>query len=114
MRIEVLDKRAALLEAHRSSSVSNPAQAELVSQIADLKHRLLTSRDHAIGAEAAAASATRERDDIKVKHHEFILEAGRRTAGLEQEIQDLKKSQRWRVGGWVAAPAKMIKRMAGR
>ena len=111
MRLEVLDKRAALLEAHRISGVSNP---ELVTQIADLKHRLLTSRDHAIGAEAAAASATRERDDIKVKHHEFILEAGRRTAGLEKEIQDLKKSQRWRVGGWVAAPAKMIKRMAGR
>ena len=133
LRIEVLDKRAALLEAHRTPSASDnsaldQAQAEFASQIADLKHRLLTSRDHAIGAEATAARATHDAEgaandaegaandnaQLQAKFNDFILEAGRRTAGLEQEIQDLKSSKRWRVGSWVAAPAKMIKRMAGR
>lgn len=128
LRIEVLDKRLALLEAHRNPGASDPARAELASKIADLKHRLLTSRDHAIGAEATAARATHdaqrfasEKDHLQAKFNDFILDAGRRTADLEQEIQDVeqeiqdvKNSQRWRVGGWVAAPAKMIKRMAGR
>jgi SAM-dependent methyltransferase len=121
MRVEVLDKRAALLEAHRTTGASHRGQGDLDSQIADLKHRLLTSRDHAIGAEATAARATRDAKgaandnaQLQANFNDFILEAGRRTAGLEQEIQDLKSSTRWRAGGWVAAPAKMIKRVVGR
>ena len=74
MRVEVLDKRAALLEAHRTISeqsnvrsrrgglrtrltVRRIRQLLLEEQITEFQHRLLTSRDHAIGAEATAARA---------------------------------------------------------
>lgn len=145
MRIEVLDKRAALLETHRTISAQHdaaeaaaaqpesapepvqaelssgetestldPAQGELASQIVDLKHRLLTSRDHAIGAEAAAARAAIDTAGLQGKFNDFIIDAGAQTASLEQEIQDLKGSERWRVGGWVAAPASFVKRVMRR
>lgn len=133
MRVEVLDKRAALLEAHRTISrqhdasvtgpggVEDPAHAEpasrvgsleaekaaLEAQISELKHRLLTSRDHAIGAEATAARAV-----IDLANAQYGFNAQK--VSLEQEIQDLKASERWRVGGWVAAPASLMKRLRKR
>ena len=137
MRVEVLDKRAALLEAHRTISVLHdateaaepesayepaaepesalePAQAVLASHIIDLKHRLLTSRDHAIGAEATAARAVIDLGKVQGKFNDFIHESGARTASLEQEIAELKASERWRVGGWAVAPASLVKRVMGR
>ena len=147
MRVEILDKRAALLETHRTISEQHdalvaepkgtqyPAHAEPTSridaleaekdalevqmaeqsgQITDLQHRLLTSRDHAIGAEATAARAAIDTAKLQGRFNDFIVEAGARTAGLEQEIQDLKGSERWRVGGWVAAPASLMKRLMRR
>lgn len=119
MRIEVLEKRTALLEANRATSAVhnsalNPTQAMLASQIADLRHRLLTSRDHAIGAEATAASATTAMVRLQVELNEFILEAGRRTASQELEIRDMRNSERWRIGGWAVRPASLLKRMTRR
>ena len=145
MRVEVLDKRAALLEAHRTisalhdatetpaapdlapepaaepESAPDPAQAVLARHIIDLKHRLLTSRDHAIGAEATAARAVIDLGKVQGKFNDFIHEAGAKTArleqetaSLEQEIADLRASERWRVGGWAAAPASLMKRVMGR
>lgn len=128
LRAEVLEKRVALLNAQRAAQESKPAETELLSQIADLKHRLITSRDHAIGAEATAARvagegrraaheaacAAQDRDELRAKFNGFILEAGRRTAALEQEIGEIKGSERWRVGGWIVAPAKMIKAVVRR
>jgi len=129
MRVEVLDKRAALLEAHRTiSGHDEPKKAELKVQIAELKHRLLTSRDHAIGAEATAARAMTDTARLQDKYtklqgqfNDFILAAGEQTATMEKkgqdltlEIQDLKSSERWRVAGWVAAPVSQLKRMRKR
>ena len=161
MRVEVLDKRAALLEAHRTISEQHDALAEgrldandqshadLVSkvdaleaektalenqtgaleaektalemqmaeqagQITDLKHRLLTSRDHAIGSEASAARAVIDTARVQSRFADFTIEAEAQTASLEQEMQDLKGSERWRVGGWIVAPASLMKRMMRR
>jgi SAM-dependent methyltransferase len=123
MRVEVLDKRAALLEAHRTISRQHDEpeaetaapeaetaaleaekaaleaeKAALQAQISELKHRLLTSRDHAIGAEATAARAVID-----------LAKVNAQKVSLEQEIQDMKGSERWRVGGWAAAPASFVK-----
>jgi SAM-dependent methyltransferase len=125
LRIEVLEKRAALLEAHRATSVLhsstlNGAPAALASEIADLKHRLLTSRDHAIGAEATAACATTAMVKLQAELGDSLLQASKQRASQElieaqqQEIQDMKGSERWRVGGWAAGPASLLKRLAGR
>jgi SAM-dependent methyltransferase len=114
MRVEVLDKRAALLEAHRTISRQHDEpeaetaaleaeKAALQAQISEFKHRLLTSRDHAIGAEATAARAVID-----------LAKVNAQKVSLEQEIQDLKNSERWRVGGWAAAPASLMKRVMRR
>ena len=64
MRVEVLEKRVALRDAQRE--LQEPASSEAARRSPkptgrgyhsqpDLRHKLLTSRDHAIGAEAEAA-----------------------------------------------------------
>jgi SAM-dependent methyltransferase len=118
MRVEVLEKRAALLEAHRATSALHSTSlvkspAELAGEVADLKHRLLTSRDHAIGAEATAAWAT---SALLKGQAELagLRDASQELIAAKQEIQDLRSSQRWLVGGWVARPASLLKRLAGR
>ena len=94
LHIEVLDKRAALLEAHRTISALNDAYPP--AQIVDLKHRLLTLRDQAIGAEAAVVRAAKE---------------SVRLQSLERELSEMKASRQWRVGGWAAAPVRVLKRV---
>ncbi|MHB8300128.1 MAG: class I SAM-dependent methyltransferase [Dermatophilaceae bacterium] len=180
LRIEVVDKRAALLEAHRTISelhesgqrpggaaapAVEPATAEptytvdwgepppepeaalaqnaaLRQENLELHHRLLVSRDHAIGAEAAAAAANTKRAAAESaaaraqgELNDLVLAAGAQTKAFEnenaslrreaasfkaeadlltEEIRQIKASRRWRVGGWVAQPALVAKRMAGR
>ena len=88
MRVEVLEKRAALLDAHRkvselegtgSESAAAPsnlksrldeataANLDLTAANLDLRHKLLTSRDHAIGAEAEAAQS-------RLRHEQAVVE----------------------------------------
>ena len=173
LRIEVVEKRAALLEAHRTISELHesghrpggaadpevdPAATEatytvdwgepadepeaalaqnaaLRQENLELHHRLLASRDHAIGAEALAASANTKRAAAENaaaraqgELNDFVLAAGARTEALEIEnasvrtevehlteaMREIKTSRRWRVGGWVAQPATFARRMAGR
>jgi SAM-dependent methyltransferase len=106
MRVEVLDKRAALLEAHRTISGLHNGSTPDPNGNTDLKHRLLTLRDHAIGAEAAATRAQMDADRLQGRVESL--------EHLEQEIRDLKSSERWRVGGWVVAPASFVKHVMRR
>ena len=101
MRIEVLDKRAALLDSHRTISALRDAQQP--SEITDLKHRLLTLRDHAIGAEAAVGTARVEVEAAKD-------EAQRALA----ELAAVKRSRTWRAGRVVLSPVGVVRRILRR
>ena len=101
MRVEVLDKRAALLDAHRT--ISRMSDAQQPSEIIDLKHRLLTLRDHAIGAEAAFGTARAEVDAAKAQ-----------TRLVLAELVAVKRSQTWRAGKVVLSPVGLLRRILGR
>lgn len=77
---ELMEKRQALLDAHRrigslneqlASGVSGKVaeQAELVEQwkveVIDARHQLLTTRDHVVGTEAQVARLTRDNKQLK-------------------------------------------------
>lgn len=101
MRIEVLDKRAALLDSHRTISALRDAQQP--SEITDLKHRLLTLRDHAIGAEAAVSAARAEADAAKAD-----------LARAVAELAAVKRSRTWRAGRVVLSPVGVVRRILRR
>jgi SAM-dependent methyltransferase len=101
MRVEVLDKRAALLDAHRTISALSDAQEQ--GQIIDLKRRLLLLRDHAIGAEAAVATARAEVDAAKDETQRAL-----------SELTAVKRSQTWRAGKMVLSPIRVARRIVRR
>jgi hypothetical protein len=101
MRVEVLDKRAALLEAHRT--IRALRDAEQPSEITDLKHRLLTLRDHAIGAEAAAAAARAEVEPARDERNRAL-----------EELAKVKRSRTWRTGKMVLSPLRVARRILRR
>jgi SAM-dependent methyltransferase len=117
MRVEVLEKRAALRDAHRK--IADPS--ELQSQIAaantdlqrrldevttanmELRHQLLTSRDHAIGAEAEAGQWRR-------RHQQALAELDE-TRG---HLYTAYSSVTWRVGKAIVHPSAAVKYIRAR
>jgi len=97
MRIEVLDKRAALLDSHRTISALRDAQPP--SEITDLKHRLLTLRDHAIGADAAVGVARVEVEAAQAETQRALA-----------ELAAVKRSQTWRTGKMILSPVAFVRR----
>ncbi len=70
-------------------------------EVADLRHRLLTMRDHVIGLEAATATA---RDA-----------AARAERAAQQQVEEMAASVTWRAGRAAVAPASWVRsRLAGR
>ncbi len=135
MRVEVLKKRAALLDAHRKISELEAAASEsaapetapegdlqsLLAEAMDLRHKLLTSRDHAIGAEAEAAQwrlayeeAVAERDETRRELDEgrHQLDATRdQLDGTRDQLDETREhlytaysSITWRVGKAIVSP----------
>ncbi len=94
MRQELLTKREQLLIAHRDL-----AQLDNASEVQDLRHQLLRHRDNAIGLEAAAQAG---REQVHMLRS--------RVAELEQELADVRGSERWRIGGAILAPTRVLKR----
>jgi hypothetical protein len=114
MRVEALEKRAALLDASRKLSefetvgpAEDPALIELQNRLdqataenLELRHELLTSRDSTIGAEAEAAQWRR-------RHEEAAAE-------LEQtrgHLYTAYNSMTWRVGKTIVTPIAKLRRM---
>ena len=85
MRIEVLEKRAALRDAHRELTKHRP------DEVRELRHKLLTSRDHAIGAEAEAV--------------QWRLRYEQAMAGLHQAYS----SKTWQVGRAIVGPLSRLR-----
>lgn len=94
-------------------------------RLLETEHRLLTVRDHAIGAEAQSATQSARAAHaeaglaaMRATHHAFVLAAGEKTVeherrhaadadtivALERQVHEMAESERWRVGGWLLAP----------
>lgn len=71
-------------------------QPDLAAQVRDLRHELLTSRDHAIGAEAEIAHLRNLRHDQELR------------------IEEIYDSTSWRVGLRIVSPLGKVKRALGR
>ncbi len=81
------------------SFVTQPDPGEL----AQLRHDLLTGRDHAIGADAA------------VRHlRDLLSKAESKIADLNEFIGEIYASRTWRVGTRIVAPAFKLKRIVER
>ncbi len=110
--LEVTAKRTALLEAQREvdrlaeEGDLDALRAELDAaraELADLRHQLLLQRDHAIGREAAAATARMEAERLR---HEL--------AAATHDLTAIRSSERWRLGGALVAPVAAAKRRTRR
>lgn len=121
MRVEVLEKRAALLDARRKLSdlegaapAKDQSSSDLQSRLdeasaanLELRHKLLTSRDHAIGAEAEAAQWRR-------RHEQAVVELDKAAAELDKVVAQLDETRghlytayssvTWRVGKVIVRP----------
>ncbi|WP_324650845.1 hypothetical protein [Georgenia sp. H159] len=70
-------------------------------EVAELKHRLLTLRDHVIGLEATTATAR--------------AQAARAQREAQQQLEEMAASATWRAGRLAVAPASWARRrIAGR
>ena len=128
MRMEVLEKRAALLDAHRKISEfegersddlktrldkANAANLELEGERSDdlktrldeanaanleLRHSLLTSRDHAIGAEAEAGQWRRRYEQAAAELNE-----------TRRHLYTAYSSATWRVGKTIVRPVSKLR-----
>lgn len=108
LRLEVKDKREAVLQAHRELS-----RLEDQTELRELKHQLLTCRDHAIGCEAEAGTARGERDLARAEIARLTAsldDAQRRVVVYAEELKAVRTSERWRVGGLLLSPVAAVKR----
>jgi hypothetical protein len=98
MRLELLAKREQLLLAHRDL-----AKLENAEELAELRHQLMRHRDNAIGIEASMQASREQIDSL----HGLV-------GALQRELEAVRTSERWRVGGAVLAPAQAVKRRRNR
>jgi SAM-dependent methyltransferase len=76
------------------------AYTEQMRQQQDLRHRLLTTRDHIIGLEARASAA-----DDRLRWTEGRLRRTRTRANrLQKQVRDMEASTTWRVGRLITSP----------
>lgn len=119
MRVEVLEKRAALLAAHQAlqeqagSSVGDELEAmkreleDVRSQLREAQHQALTTRDYAMGIEAETGRLRRdlqraidERDQaLNNLHREAI------------ELSAVRSSLSWKVGNRLVRPLSRARRI---
>lgn len=98
--------------------------ARTATERAELRRRILTLRDHAIGAEAAIASARDEveaargaaeaaRQQVELAKSEAELASGHMHRALT-ELAAVKRSRTWRTGHIFIAPLSAMRRMLHR
>ncbi len=71
----------------------------LIRERDDLRRRVLTLRDHAVGAEAELGHARRERE-----------KATKRILELEHDLREVRRSASWRAGQVLVAPLSGVRR----
>lgn len=124
MRVEVLEKRAALRDAQRElaqrPSLAKEEKSRLERQLnevsaanLELRHTLLTSRDHAIGIAAELGQwrvryeqASAELSDVR---HQ-LREAHEHVAEMVDSLHTAYDSRTWRVGRAIVGPFAWLRR----
>ncbi|MBO1750964.1 class I SAM-dependent methyltransferase [Actinotalea sp. BY-33] len=98
--------------AERESSLAQlPADVEAqLAQVVDLRRRVLTARDHAIGAEAAVNKARVDAELAEAAAEEAHL----RYATAMEELAEVKESRTWVAGRRLLAPVTVARRLLGR
>ncbi|MCM3661055.1 hypothetical protein M3148_08630 [Georgenia satyanarayanai] len=89
-RLVVVSAQSALALAVQDEAAST------ASEVAELKHRLLTLRDHVIGLEATTATAR--------------AQAARAQREAQQQLEEMAASTTWRAGRLAVAPASWVRR----
>ena len=114
MRIEVLEKRAALRDAHRELTEHGQDEVlELRHKLLEIRHNLLTSRDHAIGAEAEAAQWRLRYetavDELREARAELVA-THKHLAETLDHLYTAYNSKTWRVGKAIVGPFSRLRR----
>lgn len=87
-------------ELHRSAD----ARRDLLDEVIELRHRVLTLRDHAIGSEAALGAARNEVERARAAERHAYAES-------ERLVEELKRTTSWRLGTKLVAPLARAKRV---
>ncbi|WP_295692233.1 class I SAM-dependent methyltransferase [Lapillicoccus sp.] len=112
LRQEVAVKRDTLLDMHRQLG-----ELEDGAVVADLRHQLLILRDHAIGAEATVGTARAELARVAAENGALKQEVHQLLDTLREyadELEAVRASLRWRVGGTLMSPMAAVKRQVRR
>lgn len=123
MRVEVLEKRAALRDTHRKLKEPSDFQKRLDEATAanlELRHKLLTSRDHVIGLEAEGAqwrlryeNAVAELEEIHAQLGEArdeLVATHQRLAEVLDQLHAAYTSTTWQVGTAIVRPLSRLRR----
>ncbi|WP_413451020.1 hypothetical protein AA0Y32_01010 [Georgenia phoenicis] len=95
-RLVVVSAQSAL-----ALTVQEDAAAPAADEVAELRHRLLTQRDHVIGLEATTATAR--------------AQAARAQREAQQQLEEMAASATWRAGRLAVKPASWVRsRLTGR
>ena len=78
----------------------------LIDELTDVRRRILTLRDHAIGAEAAVGVA---RNEVEAAKNE-VEAAKEETQRALAELAAVKRSRTWRAGKMVLSPVGVVRR----
>jgi 2-polyprenyl-3-methyl-5-hydroxy-6-metoxy-1,4-benzoquinol methylase len=97
--LETADVLPEMVEASQSDTTLLLEKRALVAEVAELRRKVLTLRDHAVGAEAEVGTARRERAIM-----------ARKLAQAEHDVAELRASASWRVGQLVVAPLSKVRR----
>lgn len=93
--------RRAFIETRDASFVAD--RHLLIDELTDLRRRILTLRDHAIGAEASVGAAQFEVEVVRADLHRALA-----------ELTAVKGSATWRVGASLLTPVRVLRRIQGR
>ena len=98
-------------DAHSARAALEVDPLVLMHELTDMRRRILTLRDHAIGAEAAIEAAHEEaRAEVKAA----TRLASERTRKALAELAAVKRSRTWRTGQRLLTPVRVVRRIRRR
>jgi SAM-dependent methyltransferase len=104
---ELLDKREALLEAHReiSSLTDGPRKVDATDRSIQERHAALVARDNVIGLEA---QVSRLREDLRTTRAK-LRRLRSRLEARDEELEAMRLSRSWKVGRALTAPVRKLR-----
>lgn len=104
---ELLDKRAALLEAHRQISAlgDGPRNVDATDRSILDRHAALVARDNVIGLEAQVSRLQADLRSLRAK----LRRTRERLSVAEQDLDAMRRSRSWKVGRALTAPLRKLR-----